>query len=199
MRQFDPEEALRLIDKHKITTSQWVPTHFRRLVRLPEEVKEKYDVSSLRVAVHAAAPCPIPLKEQMIEWWGNAIVEYYAGTEGGGTLIRADEWIKHKGSVGRPLVTGAIHILDDDGQAITEAGEQLSDNREVRAVVLSGNGRCFCAGLDMATFKQFEDRDSTTSSSIPIASPGERPGNLAQRACLLWKRLPVELTIRSHW
>ena len=76
-------------------------------------------------------------------------------------------------------------------QAITEAGEQLSDNREVRAVVLSGNGRCFCAGLDMATFKQFEDRDSTTSSSIPIADPGERPGNLGQRACLVWKRLPV--------
>ena len=83
-------------------------------------------------------------------------------------------------------------------QAITEAGEQLSDNREVRAVVLSGNGRCFCAGLDMATFKQFEDRDSTTSSSIPIAGPGERPGNLAQRACLLWKRLPVPTIAALH-
>jgi acyl-coenzyme A synthetase/AMP-(fatty) acid ligase len=122
MRQFDPEEALRLIDKHKITTSQWVPTHFRRLVRLPQEVKDKYDVSSLRVAVHAAAPCPIPLKEQMIEWWGDAIVEYYAGTEGGGTLIRADEWMNHKGSVGRHMAQGTIHILDHDGQAITEAG-----------------------------------------------------------------------------
>jgi len=122
MRQFDPEDALRMIDRHKITTSQWVPTHFRRLVRLPEEVRKKYDVSSLRLAVHAAAPCPIPLKEQMIEWWGDAIVEYYAGTEGGGTLIRADDWMNHKGSVGRHMASGTIHILDEEGQSITEAG-----------------------------------------------------------------------------
>ncbi|MEE8473986.1 MAG: acyl-CoA synthetase [Myxococcota bacterium] len=122
MRQFDPEEALRMIDRHNITTSQWVPTHFRRLLRLPQEVKQKYDLSSLRLAVHAAAPCPIPLKEQMIEWWGDAIVEYYAGTEGGGTLIRADDWMNHKGSVGRHLASGTIHILDDEGQAIIEAG-----------------------------------------------------------------------------
>jgi long-chain acyl-CoA synthetase len=124
MRQFDPEEALQLIDRHKITTSQWVPTHFRRLVRLPQEVKDRYDISSLRVAVHAAAPCPVPLKEQMIEWWGDAIVEYYAGTEGGGTLIRADDWMNHKGSVGRHMSSGTIHILDDEGQAITEAGAE---------------------------------------------------------------------------
>ncbi len=122
MRQFDPEEALRMIDRHKITTSQWVPTHFRRLVRLPQQVKNKYDISSLRVAVHAAAPCPIPLKEQMIEWWGDAIVEYYAGTEGGGTLIRADDWMNHKGAVGQHMSQGTIHILDEAGQSITEAG-----------------------------------------------------------------------------
>ena len=101
MRRFDPEEALRMIDKWKLTASQWVPTHFRRLVSLPEDVRRKYDVSSLRVAVHAAAPCPIPLKEEMIRWFGDAIVEYYAGTEGGGTLIRAQEWLQKKGSVGR--------------------------------------------------------------------------------------------------
>lgn len=119
MRQFDAEEALRLIEKHKITISQWVPTHFRRLVRLPEETKRRYDLSSLRVAVHAAAPCPIPLKEEMIEWWGDAIVEYYAGTEGGGTLIQAADWMKHKGSVGRHWANGTLHVLNDDGSPVS--------------------------------------------------------------------------------
>ena len=100
MPRFDPELALQMIQDQKVTASQWVPTHFRRLLQLPEDVRKEYDVSSLRVAVHAAAPCPIPVKEQMIEWWGDAIVEYYAGTEGGGTLVRAQEWMEKKGSVG---------------------------------------------------------------------------------------------------
>ncbi len=83
-------------------------------------------------------------------------------------------------------------------KAITEAGEQLSDNREVRAVVLSGNGRCFCAGLDMASLQQFQEGDRASSTSIPIAGPNERPGNLAQRACLVWKRLPVPVIGALH-
>jgi long-chain acyl-CoA synthetase len=119
MRQFDAEEAIRLIDVHKITTSQWVPTHFRRLVRLPEETKQRYDVSSMRVAIHAAAPCPIPLKEQMIDWWGDAIIEYYAGTEGGGTLVRAADWMEHKGSVGQHWSGGTVHILNEDGSPVS--------------------------------------------------------------------------------
>lgn len=82
MRRFDPEQALRIIENQKVTTSQWVPTHFKRLLSLPEAVRSGYDVSTLRVAVHAAAPCPIPVKEAMIAWWGDAIMEYYAGTEG---------------------------------------------------------------------------------------------------------------------
>ncbi len=120
MRRFDPEEALRLIQDYRVTASQWVPTHFRRLQQLPEAVRKRYDVSSLRVAVHAAAPCPIPLKEAMIDWWGDAIVEYYAGTEGGGTLIRASDWLAHKGSVGRHWANGKIHVLDEDGSEIVE-------------------------------------------------------------------------------
>ena len=120
MRRFDPEEALRIIQDQKVTTSQWVPTHFKRLLSLPEEVRARYDVSSLRVAVHAAAPCPIAVKEAMIAWWGDAIVEYYAGTEGGGTLIRAQEWLAHKGSVGRHWAGGRVHILDEEGREITE-------------------------------------------------------------------------------
>jgi acyl-CoA synthetase (AMP-forming)/AMP-acid ligase II len=124
MRHFDPEEALRLIQDQKITASQWVPTHFRRLTQLPEEVRSSYDVSSLRVAIHAAAPCPIPLKEQMIAWWGDAIMEYYAGTEGGGTLIHAQDWLAHKGSVGRHWSGGTIHILDEEGREIREPSKE---------------------------------------------------------------------------
>ena len=122
MRSFDAEEALRLIQDQRITTSQWVPTHFRRLLQLPEDVRKRYDVSSLRVAVHAAAPCPIPVKEAMIEWWGPTIVEYYAGTEGGGTIIRSDEWLDHKGSVGRHWAGGEVHILDENGAEVREPG-----------------------------------------------------------------------------
>ncbi len=124
MRRFDPEQALRIIENQKVTTSQWVPTHFKRLLSLPEAVRSGYDVSTLRVAVHAAAPCPIPVKEAMIAWWGDAIMEYYAGTEGGGTLIRAEEWMAHKGSVGRHWTGGRIHILDEEGRSIEEPGRE---------------------------------------------------------------------------
>ncbi|MBN1613329.1 MAG: AMP-binding protein, partial [Deltaproteobacteria bacterium] len=114
MDHFDPEEALALIDRYKVTTSQWVPTMFIRMLKLPEEVRKKYDVSSLQLAIHAAAPCPIPVKEQMIAWWGPIIFEYYAGTEGNTFLaITSQEWLTHKGSVGRPYI-GKLHILDEN-------------------------------------------------------------------------------------
>jgi acyl-CoA synthetase (AMP-forming)/AMP-acid ligase II len=120
MSQFDPEDALRVIQDQKITASQWVPTHFRRMLHLPDEVRARYDVSSLQVAIHAAAPCPIPIKRKMIEWWGPVILEYYAGTEGGGTIIRSEEWMDHPGSVGKHWAGGEVHILDEDGNEITE-------------------------------------------------------------------------------
>ncbi len=120
MRRFEPEEALRIIQDQRVTTSQWVPTHFRRLLQLPPEVRQAYDLSGLRVAIHAAAPCPIPVKRAMIDWWGDALVEYYAGTEGGGTLIRAAEWREHEGSVGRHWAGGRIWILDDEGRPVEE-------------------------------------------------------------------------------
>ena len=113
MNRFDPEEALACIEKYKITLSQWVPTMFIRMLKLPKEVRTKYDVSSMKLAVHAAAPCPIPVKEQMIEWWGPILHEYYAGTEGNTFLaINSAEWLTHKGSVGRCFI-GKIHILDE--------------------------------------------------------------------------------------
>ena len=122
MEKFTPEGALRSIERHRVTTSQWVPTHFNRMLSLPESVRMSFDLSSLRVAIHAAAPCPIPVKERMIAWWGPKLVEYYAGTEGGGSLIRSEEWLSHRGSVGRHWAGGTIHILDDEGRAIDEPG-----------------------------------------------------------------------------
>jgi acyl-CoA synthetase (AMP-forming)/AMP-acid ligase II len=118
--RFHPERALAAIERYRVTTSQWVPTHFSRMLALPEDVKKKYDLASLKIAIHAAAPCPIPVKRRMIEWWGPRIVEYYAGTEGGGTLIRSDEWLAHPGSVGRHWAGGRIWILDENGEAVSE-------------------------------------------------------------------------------
>ena len=124
MEDFNDEEALRLIEKYQITHSQWVPTMFVKMLKLPEEVRHKYDVSSLQVAIHAAAPCPIEIKEKMIDWWGPVIFEYYAGSEGNGfCAINSSEWLAHRGSVGRAMV-GVLHICDDEGDdvAVGESG-----------------------------------------------------------------------------
>lgn len=118
MEKYDPEEALAAIEKYKITDSQWVPTHFVRMLKLPEEARAKYDVSSLKCAVHAAAPCPVPVKEAMIAWWGPVLREYYAGTEGNGfTFINSEDWLTHKGSVGKAL-NAIIHICGEDGEEV---------------------------------------------------------------------------------
>ena len=103
MPRFDPELALQIIQDQRVTASQWVPTHFRRLLQLPESVRAQYDLSSLRFAVHAAAPCPIPVKRQMIEWWGDAICEYYGGTEGGGTVVQRARMARAPGHGRTPL------------------------------------------------------------------------------------------------
>jgi long-chain acyl-CoA synthetase len=118
MENFDAEAALQLIERHRITCVQWVPTHFVRLLRLPPEVRQRYDHSSLRVAVHAAAPCPIPVKQQMMDWWGPLVFEYYAGTEGNGmTMITPAEWLARPGSVGK-AVYGVLHICDAEGNEV---------------------------------------------------------------------------------
>ena len=118
MEKFSAEEALRLIEKHRVTHAQWVPTHFVRMLKLPKEVLSAYDLSSLRAVFHAAAPCPIPVKEQMIEWWGPIIHEYYSGTEAfGTTTISAEEWLQRKGSVGRAAI-GQVKICDENGEPV---------------------------------------------------------------------------------
>jgi long-chain acyl-CoA synthetase len=115
MEQFDPTEALALIEKYKVTHSQWVPTMFVRMLKLPAEVRTRYDLSSHQCAIHAAAPCPVEIKKQMIEWWGPIIEEYYSATEGmGATYINSEQYLTHPGSVGKTLLM-PIHILDEEG------------------------------------------------------------------------------------
>lgn len=115
MAKFEPEAALGLIEKYRVTHTQWVATMFVRLLKLPESVRLRYDLSSQKVAVHAAAPCPIEVKRAMFDWWGEVIHEYYAGSEAAGaTSIGPQEWLAHPGSVGRAMV-GKIHIVGDDG------------------------------------------------------------------------------------
>jgi fatty-acyl-CoA synthase len=121
MEKFDPEQCLALIEHYRVTHAQFVPTMFVRMLRLPPEVREKYDVSSLKFVIHAAAPCPIAVKRQMLDWWGPIIHEYYAGTEDiGNTYISPEEWLAHPGSVGRSA--SACYIVGDDG-AVLPPGE----------------------------------------------------------------------------
>ncbi|MFI7441752.1 AMP-binding protein [Nonomuraea indica] len=118
MERFDPERYLALIERHGVTHTQLVPTMFSKLLKLPEETRKAYDLSSLRCAIHAAAPCPVPVKERMIDWWGPIIHEYYAGTEGNGFLYTdSHDWLAHRGTVGRSLL-GTVRICDEAGNEL---------------------------------------------------------------------------------
>jgi long-chain acyl-CoA synthetase len=118
MPRFDAEESLRLIEQYKVTHSQWVPTMFIRMLKLEEDRRAAYDLTTHKVAIHAAAPCPIEVKRQMIEWWGPILQEYYAASERNGcTRINSEEWLQKPGSVGK-AVMGTIHVCDDDGKEL---------------------------------------------------------------------------------
>ena len=124
MKKFDAEAVLRLIETHRVTHAQFVPTMFVRMLKLPKEVRDNYDVSSLRCVIHAAAPCPVDVKQQMMDWFGPVIHEYYGGTEGfAGTLIGPQEWLAHPGSVGKPM--SPVHVIGEDGDELPagQAGE----------------------------------------------------------------------------
>ena len=122
MEKFDPEHALSLIEKYQANCSQWVPIMFIRMLKLAPEARQAHDTSSMKIAIHAAAPCPIEVKEQMIDWWGPVIYEYYSSTEGMGfTMLNSEQWLEHKGSVGVAL-NSTVHILDEQG-ADLPAGE----------------------------------------------------------------------------
>ncbi len=122
MEKFEPEAALAAIETYRITDSQWVPTHFVRFLKLDPAIRTKYDLSSHKRALHAAAPCPVPIKRDMIAWWGPIVNEYYAGSEGiGMTMIGAADWLAHPGSVGRAIY-GTLHVCGPDGEEVP-AGE----------------------------------------------------------------------------
>ena len=142
MAHFDAEAYLRLVAQYRITHSQLVPTMFVRLLKLPVEVRSRFELSSLRCAIHAAAPCPVAIKQQMIDWWGPMLWEYYAGTEGNGvTMISSPEWLAHPGSVGRAVI-GELRIVDDDSGELMPTGQAGS--------VYFANGRPFSYHKDPA-------------------------------------------------
>ena len=118
MDHWEPVETLRLIQEHGVTHTHMVPTMFHRLLALPDEVRERYDLSSLRFVIHGAAPCPVPVKQRLIEWLGPVVVEYYAATEGLGTLVDSKTWLDHPGTVGRPMAPGLVKVADDEGNEL---------------------------------------------------------------------------------
>lgn len=114
MESFDPEKYLELVQKWGITHTQLVPTMFSRMLKLPEDVRQRYDLSSLEIAIHAAAPCPAAVKDDIIKWWGPIVHEYYGATEGlGFTACNSEQWLAHRGTVGKVLL-GDLHILDEN-------------------------------------------------------------------------------------
>jgi len=126
MDHFDAEGALAAIERYRCNAGQFVPTHFVRMLKLPEDARSRHDVSSMQVAIHAAAPCPVPVKRAMIDWWGPVIHEYYAGSEGNGlTAIKAIEWLEKPGSVGRAIGEATLHICDEDGNELPPRAEGL--------------------------------------------------------------------------
>ena len=149
MERFDPAGALALIESHGVTHSQWVPTMFVRLLRLPDDERLRHDLSTHEFAIHAAAPCPVAVKRQMIEWWGPILFEYYAGTEGNGsTAINSTDWLEHPGSVGRARI-GRVHIINDDGEELPVGEEGV--------VYFSGGG----------VFEYHNDPEKTDSARLP--------------------------------
>ena len=150
MEQFDAQRYLEFIERHRATHTQVVPTMFVRLLKLPAEVRAQHDVSSLECVVHAAAPCPVPVKEAMIDWWGPVIHEYYAGTEGNGfTYCNSEMWLGHKGTVGMPI-NCTLHIVGDDGEELPRG--------ETGTVYFEG-GRAF---------EYHNDPEKTASSRHPM-------------------------------
>lgn len=115
MDSWDAERALALVERHRVTNTHMVPTHFKRLLSLPEETRRAYDVSSMRWLLHAAAPCPVALKQAMLDWWGPCVYEYYAATEGGGTIATPRDWLARPGTVGTPWPVSEVMVADDAG------------------------------------------------------------------------------------
>ncbi|MGH9170420.1 MAG: acyl-CoA synthetase [Acidimicrobiales bacterium] len=149
MDKWSPEGMLARIETHKVTHSHMVPTQFRRLLAMPEAARLGYDLSSMRHMIHAAAPCPVEVKRRMIEWWGATVDEYYAASEGGGTVVTADDWMKRPGTVGKAWPISEVAILGEDGQAVGPG--------EIGTVYMSMPG---------ADFQYHKDPDKTAANRV---------------------------------
>ncbi len=149
MDKWTPEGMLERIDRYQVTSSHMVPTQFHRLLALPDDVKARYDLSSLRHMVHAAAPCPVDVKRRMIEWWGPVIDEYYAASEGGGTMVLPEDWLKKPGTVGKAWPISEVVILDDEGK-------ELPPN-EIGTVYMSMPG---------VEFEYYKDKQKTENNRV---------------------------------
>ncbi|HUR78967.1 MAG TPA: AMP-binding protein [Acidimicrobiales bacterium] len=148
MEKWDAAATLRLIDAHGVTHTHMVPTMFHRLLSLPEDVRSSYDTSTLRHILHGAAPCPVPVKQRMIEWLGPIIMEYYAATEGVGSFVDSNTWLEHPGTVGRPFLPGQVMIGD-------EAGNELP---------VGETGLVYINAPGATRFQYFKDEDKTANS-----------------------------------
>ena len=158
MEKFDAEQALAAIERHRVTHGQWVPTMFVRLLRLPDAVKASHDLSSQRYAIHAAAPCPAAVKQQMIDWWGPVLYEYYSGTElVGRTSLDSHEWLRHPGSVGRAEI-GQLHIVAGDGRELGPGEDGV--------VYFSGGPRFEYHGDPEKTAQAYNDKGWATYGDI---------------------------------
>jgi len=116
MDSWDAEQALALVERYRVTNTHMVPTHFKRMLSLPDPVRDRYDLSSMKWLIHAAAPCPVGLKQAMLDWWGPCVYEYYAATEGGGTIATPQDWLARPGTVGTPWPISEVMIVDEDGK-----------------------------------------------------------------------------------
>jgi len=154
MDRFDAAELLALVEQHRVTHTHMVPAQFRRLLAQPEDVRGRHDVSSMRAAIHSAAPCPPDVKRQMIQWWGPVITEYYAASEGGGTAITAREWLERPGSVGRAWLGTEVRVLDDDGDDLPPGQPGLVYMR-----------------MGTSTFDYHQDEEKTRASRPAACSP----------------------------
>ena len=115
MDGWDSEQALALVEQHRVTNTHMVPTQFKRLLSLPGETRRRYDLSSMQWLLHAAAPCPVGIKQAMLDWGGPCVFEYYAATEGGGTIATPQDWLARPGTVGKPWPVSEVMAVDDDG------------------------------------------------------------------------------------
>ena len=162
MEKFDAEESLRLIEKYQISLSQWVPTMFTRLLKLPSDVRRKYDVSSLKCAIHGAAPCAISVKEGMIDWWGPILIEFYSGSEKNGIfMITSEEWLAHKGSVGR-CMDAKVHIVDD------RTGQNVEQEMPIGQV-----GTVYCESNNKFEYHNAPDKTASSRNHMGWTTIGD--------------------------